>query len=426
MKSLMLSLIVLLAAQTLHADIWDSWRSWHIDPVAVYPEHIGIAQLEENATDEVDDNILVKHLQNALSEYETIEAAGGWPRIAPFKGLLREGDVHSAVPTIKRRLYVTGDYVEVPDTNMTFGPSLAEAVKRFQARHGLKIDGIVGPRTRRAMNVTVQRRIRTIKINLVRLKWLTRNEKDFLVANIPAFTLTLYRNENPVLSMKTVVGRKSRPTPMLSDRLTYSVLNPYWRAPKTIVAEDILPKLKAGRFDYLQKVGIIATRTNDGNDSIDMCSVDWNRYDEENVPFVFMQKPGPKNYLGFVKFMFPNPFDIYIHDTPDDYLFNRRYRARSSGCIRVERPLELFHALYDPQNSGKWSYKKIAEKLVGGEEKLVGLPGGIPVYVLYMTAFTDEEGIIHFVPDIYGYDEMMMKYVNQYQRGASARTVLLK
>ncbi|WP_456390370.1 L,D-transpeptidase family protein [Hydrogenimonas sp.] len=426
MRLLFPSLLALLLACDLYGGIWESWRSWSISPRAVYPEHIGIDHKEENVTDNGKWNILVRHLQNALGRYERIEAAGGWPKITSLEGSLREGDIHPVVPRIKKRLYITGDFPKAPDTNMTFGPSLAEAVERFQWRHGLKIDGIVGPRTLCAMNVDVAQRIRTIKINIIRLEWLTQPKKDFLVANIPAFTITLYRNETPVLSMKTIVGKKSRPTPMLSDRLTYSILNPCWRAPKTIVAEDILPKLKAGRFDYLQEKGIIATRTNDGNDSIDLKSIDWSRYNEDNIPFIFMQKSGPKNYLGFVKFMFPNPFDIYIHDTPEEDLFSKRYRARSSGCIRVERPLELFHALYDPQNSGKWSYKKIASALLGKKEKLVGLPGGIPVYILYMTVFTDKDGIVHFAPDIYGYDAIMARYINRYQQKMILHPVVLK
>ncbi|BDY11864.1 L,D-transpeptidase family protein [Hydrogenimonas cancrithermarum] len=381
-----------------------------LDPYAVYPGQIGIDKREANLSSN-GENILLQRLENALSKYENIAFDGGWPVIPDNFPILKTGDLHDAVPAIRSRLCVTGDYNCSLDANRTFDRELADAVRRFQLRHALKADGIVGPDTLEAMNVPVQKRVETIKINIVRLRWLTTGSHDFIAANIPTFTLALYRDNRCVLSMKTVVGRKERATPMISDTLTYAVLNPYWRAPKTIVAEDILPKLKAGRFDYLESIGIVVTQRADGNDSIDMRSIDWHRYDNADIPYIFLQKPGEKNYLGFVKFMFPNEFDVYIHDTPDDYLFRYDNRAKSSGCIRVEKPIELFHALYE-NGTGVWRYKRIVEELLKKEEKLVGLPRPLPIYILYMTAFVDEAGEIHFVKDIYGYDRRMVEYMN--------------
>ena len=387
-----------------------------LDPYAIFPDQIGIDKRENNETFR-HANVLLRKLEKALHFYETIDKNGGWNIVKADFRLLKEGQSHRAVPAIKARLRVTGDYNLTADLNETYGPDLAEAVRIFQARHGLKADGIVGPRTVEALNIPVTEKIEKIRLNIERLRWLTDGNGDFVAANIPDYSLTLYRQERPVLTMKTVVGRRDRPTPMLSDTLTYAVLNPYWRAPKTIVEEDILPKLRAGAFDYLDRVGIVAVEAADGNVTVDLRSVDWRRYESENIPYIFLQKPGLHNYLGFVKFMFPNDFDVYIHDTSHDELFEESDRARSSGCIRVEKPLELFHALFNPHGDNGWRYKKIVRELMKREEKLVGLPDPLPVYILYMTAYVDENDRVRFLPDIYGYDRQMeecLKSLNEY------------
>ncbi len=380
-----------------------------LNPYAVYPDRISIQKSESESRE----NILLKRLENVLKKYEKIEMEGGWEKIPPFPGLLKKGDFSEIVKDIKARLYISGDYNGSDITDPFFGDDLENGVKLFQKRHALKADGIVGPNTLRAMNIPVERKILLIKLNIERLRWLTSGSEDFIAANIPAYTLTLYRKSLPVLEMKSIVGRKDRPTPMLSDIMSYAVLNPYWRAPKTIVREDILPKLKAGMFDYLESIGIVVSKSMDGNETVDMRSVDWSRYNGGELPFVFMQKPGPLNYLGFVKFMFPNDFDIYIHDTPHSGLFKYKKRELSSGCIRVEKPVELFHAVFNSDKEGRWSYKEIIRQIIKKEEKLVGLSRPLPVYILYMTVFADDEGMVHFLQDIYGYDNIMEQYIKE-------------
>ena len=384
-------------------------RNGCLNPYEIYPDQISIQKFES----EGGENILLERLENALRKYERIEAEGGWKKIPPFSGLLKKGDFAKPVTAIRARLYLSGDLNSSNLSDPFFDSGLEAAVKHFQDRHALKTDGIVGQNTLRAMNIPVERKILLIKLNIERLRWLTGSSKEFIAANIPAYTLTLYREDSPVLEMKTVVGRRDRPTPMLSDLMSYAVLNPYWRAPKTIVKEDILPKLKAGMFDYLERAGIVISRNFDGNETVDMRSVAWSRYNGEDMPFVFMQKPGPLNYLGFVKFMFPNSFDIYIHDTPHSGLFQYKERQMSSGCIRVEKPIELFHALFSHDQEGRWSYKQIVRQILKREEKLVGLSRPVPVYILYMTVFADDSGEVHFLPDIYGYDEKMVSYLKE-------------
>jgi len=376
-----------------------------LDPFAIYPGRVWIERKGARRADG-GENVLLRRLEEELGRYEAIVASGGWKPLPPLLGSLKKGDCGEAVPLIRSRLALSGD-LNRSSADPCFDTELEEAVKRFQGRHALESDGIVGPKTRRAMNVPPERKIFLLRLNIERLRWLLRDGGDFIVANLPDFTLKLYRNGVPILSMKTVVGRPQRPTPLLSDTLTYAVLNPYWRAPKTIVKEDILPKLKAGMFDHLQKIGIIVSRGPDENGSVDMRRIDWSRYDGGELPFIFMQRPGPMNYLGFVKFMFPNSFDIYIHDTPRSGLFEREDRRLSSGCIRVEKPLELFHALFDGDAENGWSYRRITRQILTGKERLVGLAKPIPVYLLYMTTVALEGGGVRFLPDIYGYDRLM-------------------
>ena len=386
-------------------------RDGCLDPLEIYGEQIYIDdKVKQNG--EEGDNILLQRLKYALKRYETVRANGGWKRVPQISGLLKMGDNSESVRLIRKRLFKSGDLNDSDFSNTFFDESLEDAVKLFQTRHSLKSDGIVGPMTLAAMNIPVERKISLIRINMERLRWLTAGNADFIVANIPEYTLTLFRDNSPELTMKTVVGRKNRPTPMLSDIMSYAVLNPYWRAPKTIVKEDILPKLKAGMFDYLRKIGIVVSRSMDGNESVDMESIEWRRYNCDDLPFIFMQKPGPQNYLGFVKFMFPNDLDIYIHDTPHSGLFEYKERTLSSGCIRVQKPVELFHALFGDEKKNEWSYKQIVREILKKEEKLVGLSKPIPVYILYLTVYSDEKQRVHFLPDIYGYDRKMESYLN--------------
>ncbi|MCF6200623.1 MAG: L,D-transpeptidase family protein [Hydrogenimonas sp.] len=385
-----------------------------IDPYHVYPDKISIDYEHLKGID--GENILLRRLEKILFKYEKIVENGGWKRVDNSFGILKKGDFSKAVGSIKERLYISGDYNQSDFDNYLFTDSLKKSVALFQKRHSIKSDGIVGPQTVTAMNISADDIVKKIKINIERLRWLTGGTKEFIAVNIPSFTLELYKDEKPQLSMKCIVGRKDRPTPMVSDLLTYAVLNPYWRVPKSIVKKDILPKLKDGKIDYLKKIGISASKKVDTSETVDLASIDWSRYSGNDIPFIFMQKPGPMNYLGLVKFMFPNPLDIYIHDTPKNGLFKYRNRLFSSGCIRAEKPIELFHAILKIGGRSEWSYKRIFEVLMTRKEKLVGLPKPIPVYILYMTAYADENLKLFLYPDIYGYDKVMQEYIASSQR----------
>lgn len=357
----------------------------------------------------IQNHFLYISLKKALNRYIDIKRSGGWEKIDKSFFILKKGDKDPEIIKIKKRLQITDDY-SCADFNEIFDECLEDAVKRFQKRHGIKIDGVIGPNTLKMLNISVDKKIEIIKLNIERLRWLLDEDEDFILVNIPDFSLLFYKNNKLKLKMKAIVGKKERQSPLMSDFITYAVLNPYWKAPETIVKEDILPKLKNKEFDYLKKKGIIATLDWDGNEEIDFEDIDWNQYNYKNVPFVFMQKPGPKNFLGFVKFIFPNSEDIYIHDTPDQYLFNYRKRAFSSGCIRVHKPIELFYYLYN-NKSEKITYRGILEKLLTKKTQILPFDKKIRIYIMYLTSFVDEDGVVNFREDIYDIDKKMKNYL---------------
>ncbi len=356
-------------------------------------------------------NPVMSKLYGILKKYERLGKEVRWKTIKIENILyLRKGMRHEAIPTIRERLKAEGYTVE--DSNSTlFDQNLKSAVMEFQRHHGLKADGVIGPMTLAALNEPMEKKILRIKCNIERARWFLQDEDYFVFVDIPGFYMQVYDgNETPYRS-KVIVGRKTRPTPQMRNMISYAVLNPYWRAPKTIIAEDILPHLKKGDFEHLEKEGIIVATDYYGKELVDPRDVDWTYFDVDNVPFVFLQKPGPKNFLGYVKFMFPNKFDVYLHDTDSRRLFKYDYRALSSGCVRVKKPIELLHLFLNRKK--EIDYRDILDRLWTQETQKIGFWPKIPVYLLYLTVDMDEKGEVYFYPDIYGIDKKMMAYVSQ-------------
>ena len=348
-------------------------------------------------------------LIQALNRYIQIKKKNGWEKIEKNFYLIKPKDKSKIILKIKNRLKITGDY-ECNYINELYDECLEKGVKKFQRRHGLKADGIIGPKTLAKMNETVDKKIQILKLNIERIRWLLENDENFVIVNIPDFSLSLYISNKRVLKMKAIIGRKDRQTPILKDYIKYSVLNPYWRAPKTIVKEDILPKLKKKEFEYFEKKGIYAALDWDGKEIVDIRDIDWTIYND-STPYVFMQEPGPNNFLGFVKFIFPNSDDIYIHDTPDQNLFNLKNRALSSGCVRVEKPIELLYKIYQNEDRNL-TYRKILKMLIEKRDLILPLKKPFRVYIFYMTAFVDENGV-NFRDDIYDIDRKMIQLLNK-------------
>jgi len=356
-------------------------------------------------------NPIISNLERALEGYQRIAIMGGWPRIeVNDTAYLYPERAYPEIPAIKERLRIEGFYDGPIDENQTYDQELRQAVVEFQRRHGLKPDGIIGPATLKAMNMSPEEKIEKILINIERLRWFLQDDPYFVFVNIPGFFLEVYEGNRSTFHSKVIVGRKKRPTPMMRHEISYAVLNPYWRAPKTIIEEDILPLLQEGNFKELERKGIIAATDYRGRNQIPFEDVDWSLYTSaEELPFYFLQKPGPHNFLGYLKLIFPNRFDVYLHDTNHRTLFKYPYRALSSGCIRVERPIELYYLLKSKEK--KLTYRDIFDIIWSKRTKRVPFKRKIPVYLAYLTAYADPDGKCYFFNDIYGYDRRMGKLV---------------
>jgi murein L,D-transpeptidase YcbB/YkuD len=310
------------------------------------------------------------------------------------------------VVELRARLFASAD-LAVASEEAVFDTGLQDAVRRFQARHGLEADGVVGRATLSALNVPVAQRIDQLRANLERLRWVARElAGDYLVVDIAGFVAELWLNDTPAWSARVVVGRPYRTTPEFRARLKYLVLNPEWNVPPTILREDVLPMLARDR-SYLAKH---AMRVVDrAGRPIDPATLDWARYREQprTFPYQIVQAPGGTNPLGSVKFMFPNEHSVYLHDTPSSALFGKATRAASSGCIRTERPLELARLLLDdPQ---RWSIERLQEAIATGVTQTVPVRRTVPVLLLYFTAVADADGEPRFRPDLYARDRPILR-----------------
>lgn len=352
-----------------------------------------------------------RRMLDAARTLRALVARGGWPVVSEGERL-EVGSEGPRVLELRRRLGIGGDVAPDEDGGraepLRFDQSLSEAVRRFQERHGLDADGVVGRATLAALNVPAEERLRQIEINLERWRWLPADLGDrHIEVNIPGFDVRVVEQGAVVARHRAVVGRRYRATPMFSGSMTYLVLAPYWHVPPTIAAVDKLPLIK-------QDPGQIArdrmTLLEVGTDApVDPATVDWASMTgaEFNRRYRLRQDPGPFNALGHVKFMFPNRHNVYLHDTPSRDLFERTARDFSSGCIRVDRAFEL--AEYLLRDRPGWTRQRIEEVARGSVERTVPLGEAVPVHLLYWTAWTEDDTALHFREDIYGRDEVVWR-----------------
>lgn len=341
-------------------------------------------------------------LKGAIEEYREIAAAGGWPMV-PEGRKLEVGSVGERVRLLRQRLQVTGDLDPYLYDDHEFDEALEIAVKHFQTRHGLEVDGIVGPKTLADLNVTAEQRLRQIEVNMERWRWLPVDLGDrYIRVNIAGFDMEVFEAGRRIMSMRAIAGRDYRRTPVFSDMMTYLVINPYWNVPRALTVEDKLPLIRKDpgylaeeKFTLLSGWGADAVE-------IDPLTVDWSVVTPENFTWRLRQDPGPKNALGKMKFMFPNKFNVYLHDTPARDLFEKAVRAFSSGCIRIEHPVDL--AEYLLRGYPEWTRPAIIAAVENGVEETVRLLEPIPVHILYCTAWVGDDGQVGFRDDIYGRD----------------------
>jgi len=325
-------------------------------------------------------------MKNELKRYNDIKKSGTWQVISlGNKKTYKQGDSAIAVKYIKQRLASTGDY-NANDTLQTFTNDLLVAVKRAQKRFGLNENGIIDETLIKSLNVPVSTRIEQLLINMERMRWMPKEpEANRIIVNIPEFKLHVIENGKKAFDMNIVVGTAANSTVIFNDVLKYVVFSPYWNIPRSIVRNEIFPAMQRNR-NYLSARNMEQTGFSNG------------------LP-VIRQKPGGSNALGLVKFIFPNSYNIYFHDTPSKSLFNRDKRAFSHGCIRLAEPKKM--AEYLLRNQTEWTLGKIKEAMHASKEKWVTLKEPVPVFISYLTTWVSSDGLLNFREDVYGHDKKM-------------------
>ncbi|HLT12905.1 MAG TPA: L,D-transpeptidase family protein [Marinobacter sp.] len=348
-----------------------------------------------------------------------------WPLNEPGT-TIRPGDADPRLPAIREQLVLLGD-LPVADndtlqetgddpTDQLYAGNLIQAVPAFQARHGLEPDGIIGRKTLAALNLMPIERIRQIDANLERWRWLPASLGDtYVLVNIAGFEMIMVENGNEVLRQRVIVGGPFRQTPVFSDRIRYLVFNPTWTVPRTLMIEDQLPLIQSDP-DYLERLNFkVYQGWGADRVEIDPTEVDWAALSADNFPYQLVQQPGRSNALGQVKFMFPNPYEVYLHDTPGQYLFNRMERTLSSGCIRIERPFELAERLLE--GNSDWDRSRIEQAMASGEPANAVLESPVPVHLQYWTVWVDNAGRLQIRNDIYGRDRRLIDALRSDSQG---------
>ncbi len=353
----------------------------------------------------------------ALAKYRRIQTAGGWPKI-PAGSTLKPGVTDPRVAILRARLSAEDEDAPGPPAladatsggsaavSTLFDAPLEAALKRFQTRHVLTADGAVGPATLHELNVTVAQRIDQIRVNLERGRWVLHDigDEDLVIVDVAGFEVRYLHNGAAIWRSRVQVGQPYRQTPIFKSAIDHIVLNPTWTVPPGILAKDILPAMRKDP-DYLAKRGLRLI-DRDGR-PVNAAAVDLSK--GASFPYMVRQDPGPSNALGRVKIMFPNPYLVYLHDTPSKSLFERDRRAFSSGCVRVDRPFELVELLLAPDP--RWTRETIAAALATDQTRTIRLPAPVPILILYWTIDRGDTGIL-FKPDPYGRDPRLLKALN--------------
>lgn len=365
-----------------------------MDPVAMADSLLTKKHKDDKYYEQVND--LYAALKNHLQLYHDLAQAGGWPGITFTKGTLKPGQSNDVIPVIKNRLFLTQD-LPVKDTSKLFTDTLEMAVRKFQRRHGYTETGTINPQLVKEMNVPASQRLMQILLNMDRMRWLPQKPSGHLIiVNIPEFILRVYDGKKELFNMAVVVGKVGNNTMMFNGDLNQVIFSPYWNVPQSIIKTEIEPAI-ARNPNYLENKNM------------------------ERTSYGIRQRPGPGNALGKVKFIFPNSFNMYFHDTPSKSLFDRDKRAFSHGCIRLSEPQKMAEWLL--RDDSNWPTDKIVEAMNAGKERAVKIKNPVPVFIIYYTSWVDDRGELNFRDDVYGHDKSL---IQKMFTGASADVVTVK
>jgi murein L,D-transpeptidase YcbB/YkuD len=350
------------------------------------------------------DHFIYRGLAMQLAKLQRVVAQGGWPTVPEGKPL-KPGAVDQRVAALRRRLLASGEMSGMPPADSTrYDPALLGAVRRFQGMHRIPDDGVIGPGTVAALNVSARDRLGQVRANLERARWVLGGlDGDFLLVNLPAFKAYLIRGGRNVWESRTQIGEEAMQTPTFRAKIRTVVFNPDWTVPPTIIQNEIVADMQAGK-NTLERQGLVIYDAH--NNVVDPSSIDWNAVDAEHFPYTLKQPAGDDNALGKVKFLFPNPYQIYLHDTPSRHLFDAQKRTFSHGCIRIEHPLDLAENLLQGQDD--WSSGKIEQAVAESETQSIALDRPMPILIVYWTVSVGASGDVHYADDIYHLDPPLL------------------
>ncbi|ANK80532.1 MAG: hypothetical protein TEF_06765 [Rhizobiales bacterium NRL2] len=360
----------------------------------------GAASLERFVRDRRDLNPIYVGLRDGLPQLRREQEAQDRVTI-PDGPVVARGERDERVPLLRQRLGLQPPQ-DASESDL-YTADLAQAVERFQQANGLAADGLLGPNTRAVLNTSLQDRVRIARLNLERARWLPREMGErHIVVDIPGFRVRLFEDGRQVASMRAIVGQEYNRTPPFADRAEYIQVNPYWNVPNSILTNEIAPKMLDDPGYLAENNMEVLSGWGGGAHVLDPSRVNWRAASRGDAGFRVRQRPGPENALGQVKFMFPNRYSIYLHDTPHQELFEKSRRTFSHGCIRVEEPMRLAEfLLQDTSGAGR---EDVARLIASGERERIGLDARVPVYITYFTAWPAADGSIEFRPDVYGRD----------------------
>ncbi|MBH8610475.1 L,D-transpeptidase family protein [Pseudomonas mohnii] len=384
---------------------------WNFDPVGVDPREdmnsffaaLDAHDVARAFAQAPPQETVYRNMRESLAQLRKVRDAGGWPKVAEGQSL-KPGMDGVAVAQLRARLVAAGYLAPTKGKRNDYDDSVIAAVKKYQTEQYLGADGVAGKTTLEALNVPVEARIDQVRVNMERARWLLyKLQGTFVVVDIAGYKVALYRDGQPIWRSRVQVGKPFRSTPVFQSEITYVTFNPTWTVPPTILVKDMLPKIQqnpgylaANRIRVLDRQGNV----------LDPSTVDWSNA----RGLTLRQDAGPENSLGQVAIRFPNDYSIYLHDTPHRELFAKSVRATSSGCIRVENPLQLVELLFnDPV---RWNSEGIQKQLANGRTENIMLPVKVPVLLAYWTVDLSKDGRVTFKPDVYGYDSPVLRELN--------------